>query len=75
MGVTFQYIHKAFDEENGQPKYILKDINLEIGTGEFICVLGKSGCGKSTLLNLLAGYLKPDKGRIAVDGVDIQGPS
>ena len=75
MGVIFQYIHKAFDEANGQPKYILKDINLEIGTGEFICVLGKSGCGKSTLLNLLAGYLKPDKGRISVYGVDIQGPS
>ena len=34
-----------------------------------------NGCGKSTMLNLLAGYLKPDKGRIIVDGVDVNGPS
>lgn len=75
MGVSFQYVHKAFDIVNGKPKYILKDVNLEIADGEFICVLGKSGCGKSTLLNLLAGYLKPDKGRICVNGKDVDGPS
>ena len=75
MSVEFQYIHKAFDTENGKPKYILKDVNLTIGDGEFICVLGKSGCGKSTLLNLLAGYLRPDKGRIVVNGKDVDGPS
>jgi ABC-type taurine transport system ATPase subunit len=75
MSVTFEYIHKAFDEVQGQPKYVLKDVNLKIKTGEFICVLGKSGCGKSTLLNLLAGYLKPDKGRILVDGEKVDGPS
>ena len=75
MSVEFINIHKSFDEANGKPKYILEDINLKIKTGEFICVLGKSGCGKSTMLNLLAGYLKPDKGRIIVDGVDVKGPS
>lgn len=75
MSVEFINIHKSFDEVNDKPKYILEDINLKIKTGEFICVLGKSGCGKSTMLNLLAGYLKPDKGRIIVDGVDVNGPS
>ena len=40
MGVSFQYVHKAFDIVNGKPKYILKDVNLEIADGEFICVLG-----------------------------------
>lgn len=75
MSVEFTNIHKSFDEINGKPKYILEDINLKITTGEFICVLGKSGCGKSTMLNLLAGYLKPDKGRITVDGEDVKGPS
>lgn len=75
MSVEFQYIHKAFDTENGKPKYILKDVNLTIEDGQFICVLGKSGCGKSTLLNLLAGYLRPDKGRIVVNGKDVDGPS
>lgn len=75
MSVEFQYIYKAFDETAGKPKYILQDVNLEIKSGEFICVLGKSGCGKSTLLNLLAGYLKPDKGRIVVNDVEVDGPS
>ena len=75
MSVEFIYVHKAFNEIEGKPKYVLEDINLKIKTGEFICVLGKSGCGKSTMLNLLAGYLKPDKGRIIVDEVDVKGPS
>ncbi|SFT38174.1 NitT/TauT family transport system ATP-binding protein [Selenomonas sp. GACV-9] len=75
MGVSIQYLHKAFDLVDGKPKYVLEDVNLEVENGEFICILGKSGCGKSTFLNLLAGYLKPDKGRIAVNGVDIDGPS
>ena len=75
MSVKFINVHKSFNEIEGKPKYVLEDINLKIKTGEFICVLGKSGCGKSTMLNLLAGYLKADKGRIIVDGVDVKGPS
>lgn len=75
MSVEFINVHKSFNEIEGKPKYVLEDINLKIKTGEFICVLGKSGCGKSTMLNLLAGYLKADKGRIIVDGVDVKGPS
>ena len=75
MSVEFINVHKSFNEIEGKPKYVLEDINLKIKTGEFICVLGKSGCGKSTMLNLLAGYLKPDKGRIIVDEVDVKGPS
>lgn len=75
MSVSIQYLHKAFDIVNGKPKFVLEDVNLEVADGEFICILGKSGCGKSTFLNLLAGYLKPDKGRIIVNGKDIDGPS
>lgn len=75
MGVAFEYVCKAYDEVNGKPQYVLKDVSLKIEQGQFICVLGKSGCGKSTLLNLLAGYLKPDKGRILVDGKVVDGPA
>lgn len=76
MGVSIRKVAKAFDEtKEGKMNYILKEISLEIDDGEFICILGKSGCGKSTLLNLLAGYLKPDYGRIYVDNEQVYGPS
>lgn len=74
MAVYVEHLYKAYEEREGKMYYILNDVNLEIKTGEFICILGKSGCGKSTLLNLLAGYLKPDKGNIKMDDKPINGP-
>ncbi len=53
----------------------LKDINLEIEKGEFICLLGPSGCGKSTLLNTLAGFIRPTKGTVVIDGKVVEKPS
>lgn len=74
MAVVIDHLYKAYEEKNGEMQYVLNDLNLRMEKGEFICVLGKSGCGKSTLLNCLAGYLKPDKGSIEVDGNPISGP-
>lgn len=51
----------------------LENINLEIGQGEFICLLGPSGCGKSTLLRLIAGLDTPNKGKIYINGKDVTG--
>ena len=50
---------------------VLKNINLEINTGEFVCIVGKNGSGKSTLGKLIAGLLKPTKGQILIDEIDI----
>ncbi len=50
---------------------VLKGINLTIGEGEFLAIMGPSGSGKSTLLNLIAGLDKPDEGSIIVAGIDI----
>ncbi|MEQ8197348.1 MAG: ABC transporter ATP-binding protein [Clostridiaceae bacterium] len=75
MGVSLVNVSKAYEESEGNLKYILKDFSLDIEDGEFICVLGKSGCGKSTLLNLIAGYLKSDCGSICVNGSQIEGPA
>ncbi len=52
----------------------LKNINLDITEGEFICVLGPSGCGKSTLLKIMAGFLKPSGGEAKMDNEPIIGP-
>lgn len=50
---------------------VLRGLSLAIPTGQFVTVIGSNGAGKSTLLNILAGELKPDHGRVLVDGTDV----
>ncbi len=50
---------------------ILRGINLEVKTGEFVCLLGRNGAGKTTLFRSIMGYRKPVRGRIQFDGGDI----
>ena len=51
--------------------YACDDVSLDIYQGELFALLGGSGSGKSTLLRILAGLVKPDRGSILIDGVDI----
>ena len=50
---------------------VLKNLNLEIGQGEFLVLLGSSGCGKSTLLNCIAGLLDVTDGQIFINGKNV----
>ncbi len=52
----------------------LNDVSLEINENEFVCILGPSGCGKSTLLKAIAGFIKPVKGEILMNGIKIVSP-
>lgn len=59
-------IHKTYE---GQP--LLRGVNLEVHSGETLCLLGSSGSGKSTLLRIAAGLEEAESGRVVWDGVDI----
>jgi len=59
-------LHKSFNEN-----YVLRGVNLQVKRGETMVVIGGSGCGKSVLIKHVIGLLRPDKGKVIVDGVDI----
>jgi spermidine/putrescine transport system ATP-binding protein len=64
--LVFENITKKFGDT-----FALDHVSFSINKGEFFSILGPSGCGKTTLLRILAGFEKPDSGRIYLDGVDI----
>ena len=65
-GVNFSY-----KDEDGRPIPVLHDVDLDVGRGEFLCILGRNGSGKSTLAKLLNMILTPDSGSIVIDGDEI----
>jgi NitT/TauT family transport system ATP-binding protein len=53
---------------------VLSDVSIEVAPGEALCLVGPSGGGKSTIVNLLAGLVKPTRGRVLFDGEPVEGP-
>lgn len=71
MSLVIKNLSKYYDNNEAAT---LNEINLEVGNGEFVCIVGVSGCGKSTLLNLVAGLIPSTSGQILLDGKEIIGP-
>ena len=68
--IDLEGINKTYD--NGQPLHVLKGIDLSIGRGEFVSIMGASGSGKSTLLNILGILDNYDSGSYHLDGTLIK---
>lgn len=66
-------VSKVYPTKNG-PFTVLDGVNLNVGEGEFICVIGHSGCGKSTLLNMVSGFNQPTNGQVLLEGKPITKP-
>jgi nitrate/nitrite transport system ATP-binding protein len=71
--VSVENVQKVFNTRQGE-FIALRDIDLAIGRGEFVSIIGHSGCGKSTLLNLIAGLSDASNGVLLCGGREIAGP-
>ena len=65
--IAFENVSFRYGEE-----WVLRDINLEIGRGQVVALVGMSGGGKSTLADLIPRFYDVQKGRVAVDGIDLR---
>ena len=72
--IVVQDIGKTFSSDKG-PLPVLERVSFSVGDGELVALVGPSGCGKSTLLNVIAGFERPDQGRVTIDGAEKSGPS
>ncbi len=76
MFVEINNVSKVFiDKKLSRGIVALRNIDLKVKRNEFLCIIGPSGCGKTTLLNIIAGFEKPTKGKIFLDGEEIKRPS
>jgi NitT/TauT family transport system ATP-binding protein len=71
--IAIDGVAKTYQTADG-PVESLKPLSFTIGEGEFMAIVGPSGCGKSTLLKMVAGLLPASAGRIALNGVPVDGP-
>ena len=69
--ITLQNISRTYLLEDGASLTPVRNIDLTVGRGEFLMLVGRSGSGKTSLLNLAAGLMRPTTGRVFVNGTDI----
>jgi NitT/TauT family transport system ATP-binding protein len=72
--IQIQHVNKVFQTASSDV-VALRDINVTIPEGQFVCLLGPSGCGKSTLLNAVAGFSLPSSGQIFANGELVTQPA
>src|SRR6266480_3417147 len=70
--IRFENVCFCYDSNGEEAREILRDINLEVGSGEVLAVVGSSGAGKSTLVHLIPRFFDVTAGRLLIDGRDVR---
>ena len=71
--IAFDHVSVAFPTPAGVLP-VVEDVSFTVRDGEFVSLVGPSGCGKTTMLNVVAGFLRPSRGSVTLDGAPIAGP-
>jgi sulfonate transport system ATP-binding protein len=71
--IVFERVCVEFPSAHGRLS-VVDDVSYTIADGEFVAIIGPSGCGKTTMMNIVAGFLRPTRGRVLLDGKPITGP-
>ena len=72
--IVAENVSKFFITKKKNKVPAIANVSLSVERNEFVCIVGPSGGGKSTLLNIVAGFEKPTRGRVLVNGVTVGGP-
>ena len=72
--IQFSNVTKSF-KHISKEETVIENINFEIFAEEFVCILGPSGSGKTTILNLIAGFIKPDMGKVLFNSISVERPN
>ena len=72
--ISISRLSKTFGEDSDTPFLALKEVSVEIASGEFVAIVGPSGCGKSTIMLMVAGLLNRTRGDIVIGGKSVTKP-
>src|SRR5712691_4206694 len=72
--ITLQSVSKRYETVSG-PVAAVEAMSVEVRSREYLTLLGPSGCGKSTVLGMIGGLVRPDAGRVVIDGEPVLGPN
>lgn len=70
--LSLKGLKKTFNPGSINAKIALNELSLELKPGDFVCIIGGNGAGKSTLLNSIAGVFPVDRGKIVIDGQNVE---
>ena len=73
QSISLEGVCKRFPTRDGRLHTAIRDVDLSVGGGEFVAVVGPTGCGKSTILSLISGLSTPSAGAVSVNGAAVAG--